>query len=194
MDIGCYQNIIYIMIKVAVGSKNPVKIKAVEKVFKRYFDDVIIYAVAIDSNLSRQPIGLKDVADGAYKRSISALERIEDASYGVGIEAGLIGFPYSVSGYLNIQVCVIIDRDGYLSIGSSAGFELPRDVVDKLLRDRDIELEDIMEELTGIPKIGEKLGAIHYLSKGSMSREDLSEQAVLTALIPFVNKELYWRE
>ena len=174
-----------------MGSKNPVKVRAVEKVFKKYFENVTIYSISIDSNLPRQPIGLKDVADGAYKRSISALEKVEDASYGVGIEAGLISFPYSISGFLNVQVCVIVDRKGYISIGSSAGFELPKNVVDKLLEDRSIELEDLMEELTGIPEIGEKFGAIHYLSKGLMSREDLSEQAVATALIPHINKKLY---
>jgi len=181
------------MIKVAVGSKNPVKIRAVEKVFNIYFKDVVICPVSIDSNIPRQPISLKDVTDGAYKRSISALKKVDNASYGVGIEAGLIKFPYSRSGFLNIQVCVIVDWRGYLSIGSSAGFELPGSVVDKLFEDKSIELEDIMEELTGIRKIGEKFGAIHYLSKGVMSREDLSRQAVITALIPHINRGLYQR-
>ncbi|RLF01622.1 MAG: hypothetical protein DRJ64_10385, partial [Thermoprotei archaeon] len=127
-------------------------------------------------------------------RSLYSLNKVKEASYGVGIEAGLIEYPLTSSGYLNIQVCVISDLDGHTSVGVSAGYELPRFIVNKIVNDPTIELEDIMEELSGIKDIGEKMGAIYLLSKGVMSRLDLSEQAVLTALIPFINKELYWRE
>jgi len=176
---------------VAVGSKNPVKVKAVEKVFKRFYKDIVIRSISIDTGLPRQPIGLEIVAKGAYLRSISALEKITGSSYGVGIEAGLIKYPYSSSKYLNIQLCVITDNKGYSTIGSSAGFELPKKIVDKLINNREIELEDLMEKITGIINIGKKGGAIQYLSKNFLTREDLSIQAVTTALIPHLNKELY---
>jgi len=176
---------------VAIGSKNPVKIKAVERVFKRFYENIVIKSVSIDTGLPRQPIGLEIVAKGAYIRSISALKKISGSSYGVGIEAGLIRYPYSSSNYLNIQLCIITDNEGYSTIGSSAGFELPKNIVDKLINNRGVELEDLMEEVTGIVDIGKKGGAIQYLSKNFLTREDLSIQAVITALIPHLNKELY---
>nr|BAL59131.1 hypothetical protein HGMM_OP3C286 [Candidatus Acetothermum autotrophicum] len=50
---------------------------------------------------------------------------------------------------------------------------------------------DVMSELAGIEKLGHKIGAIGYLSKGVLTREQLTEQAVLMALIPRLRPELY---
>jgi non-canonical (house-cleaning) NTP pyrophosphatase len=48
-----------------------------------------------------------------------------------------------------------------------------------------------MEVATGIEDIGEKMGAVGYLTKGKLNREELTEQAVLMALVPRIRKELY---
>lgn len=178
---------------VAVGSQNPIKINAVKNVFNKFFPNAAIVGIDVKTGLSKQPIGLSTIIRGAQMRSYLSLSNVKHAYYGVGIEAGLVKCSESSSGYLNIQVCVIKDINGYSSIGVSAGYELPKPIVDKIINNPSIELEDIMEELTGIDKIGEKMGAIYILSKGVMSRLHLSEQAVLTALLPFINKELYWR-
>lgn len=48
-----------------------------------------------------------------------------------------------------------------------------------------------MEALTGIDNIGERTGAIGYLSHGELDRCSLTEQAVLMAFIPRINEKLY---
>ena len=89
---------------IAVGSKNPIKVNAVEKVFKKYYKDVEVKSIDLSSKFPKQPIGLNNVINGAYKRAKYAISCVKDASYGVGIEAGLINFPFTITGYLNIQV------------------------------------------------------------------------------------------
>lgn len=53
------------------------------------------------------------------------------------------------------------------------------------------ELEHYAVELTGIREIGDKGGLIHYLTNGQISRTDLTEQCVITALVPWLHKEVY---
>jgi non-canonical (house-cleaning) NTP pyrophosphatase len=53
------------------------------------------------------------------------------------------------------------------------------------------ELEHYAEELSGIREIGDKGGLIHHLTKGVMTRTDLTEQCVMMALIPWLHKDVY---
>jgi hypothetical protein len=66
--------------------------------------------------------------------------------------------------------------------GTERGFVYPPRVLEEVLQGRTVG--EVMSELTGIEKIGHKGGAIGYLSKNLLTREQLTEQAVLMALIP----------
>ena len=59
---------------VAVGSTNPVKIKAVENVFRRVYGEVTVEARKVASGVSPQPFG-KETVKGAINRAKSALRR-----------------------------------------------------------------------------------------------------------------------
>ena len=48
-----------------------------------------------------------------------------------------------------------------------------------------------MEWLTGIESLGKKYGAIGFLTGKRVVRRDLTEIAVIMALIPWVNRKLY---
>ena len=67
---------------------------------------------------------------------------------------------------------------------------LPREAIEKLFREGR-ELERWAEEVSGITEVGDKGGLIHYLTEGRVNRTDLSEQCVVTALIPWFHRELY---
>jgi len=53
------------------------------------------------------------------------------------------------------------------------------------------ELELYAESLSGIDKIGDKGGLVHHLTKGMMTRTELTEQCVLMALIPRLHENIY---
>ncbi|MFQ6051577.1 MAG: inosine/xanthosine triphosphatase [Candidatus Hydrothermarchaeota archaeon] len=172
-------------IKVAVGSKNPVKIEATRKIFKRVFENVEIISCRVDTPL--QPFN-DEILINAIKRGKEALNKT-GADFGVGIEAGLTKNPHASTGYVDVQWCAIIDKEGKVFVGSSPGFEVPKRVIDEILNGK--EMEEIMEKVSGINKIGEKEGAIGFLSKGITDRLSLTEQCVLMALVPIISRSLY---
>ena len=60
--------------KILVGSKNPVKIEAVEETFLKYFKKVEVIGIEVDSNVPNQPIN-EETFEGAENRAL-ALKRI----------------------------------------------------------------------------------------------------------------------
>lgn len=176
--------------KVAVGSLNPVKIEAVENVLSKLYEDVEVFGVDVKSGIPDQPIGNKTI-EGALNRAKNARQKT-GADWGVGIEAGLFKVPYTQSGYVDIQWCVVVDREGRVTLGCNSGFEYPPQVIDAVFRDEK-EIGEVMDELTGIKDLGKKIGAIGILTKGHLNRTEMTEQAVLMAFIPRMNEKLYFK-
>lgn len=176
--------------RVAVGSSNPVKVKAVERAFSRFFSAQVIM-VPVPSGVSPQPVGLEETVSGAVSRARNALAAAEGAELGVGIEAGLIPVPGTISGYLDQQFAAIVDRKGRVTLGGGSSFEYPKAIVSRVLGEG-IEVGTAMDQLTGVHELGQKQGAIGYFSKGHLDRTALSEQAILMALLPRVNQEIYF--
>ncbi len=179
------------MVKVIVGSQNPVKVKAVKEIFELFFNNVRIISMKPKLSISEQPFSLIETLIGAIERAYLPLLEIDNADYGVGIEAGFIKIPGTITNYLKFEICCIADNEEGITIGFSSGFEFPPIVIHELLKGKVSEAEIVMERITGIEKIGEKMGAIGYLTKGFVKREDLSKQSVIMALIPRINKPLY---
>ncbi|MEM2897067.1 MAG: inosine/xanthosine triphosphatase [Candidatus Bathyarchaeia archaeon] len=176
---------------VIVGSDNPIKIKAVKNVLGSLFGKKLkVKGVKVNLRLSKQPIGLTGTLKGAIRRAEFAIGFEKNADYGIGIEAGLIKVPYTISGYMDQQIAAILDRDSCLTIGASSMFELPKSIVERILKE-DFEMEKVIEDLTGIKSIGEKQGAIGYFSYGKINRLKLTEQAVTMAFVPRMNKQTY---
>ncbi|MEM2924834.1 MAG: inosine/xanthosine triphosphatase [Methanocellales archaeon] len=175
--------------KVAAGTVNPVKIQAIKNVFSKIFRDVEVIPVPVDSKVGSEPFN-SEVIKGAIERAKQAYESRVDLA--IGIEAGLFRNPYTISGYLDIQYCAIYDGER-ITIGCGAGFEYPKKVIERVLREKK-EIGTVMEELTGIKDIGETIGSIGYLSKGILNRITLTEQAILMALIPRLNNKIYFED
>ncbi|MEN3035364.1 MAG: inosine/xanthosine triphosphatase [Candidatus Methanosuratincola sp.] len=178
---------------VAVGSSNPVKVQAVMNILSRLLPQVEVVMKEVSSAVPPQPIGVEETIRGAIWRARNALELEVSAEMGVGIEAGLVPVPHSISGWMDQQYAAIVDRRGRTTIGGGPSFEYPAEVVQKVLSAR-TEVGKVMEGLTGIEGLGRKQGAIGYFSKGALNRVRLSEIAVLMAMIPRLNEERYFIE
>jgi inosine/xanthosine triphosphatase len=165
---------------------NPAKVEGVKRAFTRYFPDIELRPVDSSMVARAQPKGLDEMTAGATMRAKYALSAA-GGSLGVGVEAGIFTIG---SIYFDNQVAAIADREGKVSLGHSAGYMLPHDAMDELLRSGR-ELERWAEEVSGIKEVGDKGGLIEYLTKGRMTRTDLSEQCVLTALIPWLQRDIY---
>ena len=177
---------------VAVGSENPVKVAAVRAVFSRIFSAVNVLAVKVNSGVPPQPFN-EDTVRGAVNRAKEALRRCH-ADFGVGIEAGLFSMPkvkFLKTGFVDVQWCAIADSEGRISLGCGPGFEHPPAVIERVLREG-VEIEQAFEALTGEKNIGERAGAVGFLSKNLTNRREITEMCVLMALIPMLNKQWYF--
>lgn len=178
---------------VVVGTSNPIKVKAVEKAFSKFFKNVEVIMRPVISKAPPQPIGLITVIEGAISRAKEALRMEEKANFGVGIEAGIIPIPYTISGYMDQQFVAIIDKYGRITIGGGPAFEYPSFITNRVVKEK-IEINNIMAEITGKQKIGREEGAIGYFSKNILNREIITEMAVIMALIPRINEDLYFNK
>jgi inosine/xanthosine triphosphatase len=171
---------------IAIGTKNPTKIEGIKRAFTKYYADVEFRPVDSTSVARAQPKGLDEMAMGATTRAKFALSKA-GGDFGVGVEAGIFAIG---ANYFDNQVAAIANPSGKTSLGHSAGFMLPRDAIEKLFREGR-ELERWAEEVSGINEIGDKGGIIQHLTKGRMSRIDLTEQCVTTALVPWLHRDVY---
>lgn len=172
------------MLRVHVGSHNLIKAQAVRAVFEKVFGPVEVYLVPVASGVPTQPFD-DETALGACER---ARRTLGDADFGVGIEAGLI-WHKSLRLYFDVQFCAIVSQDGKLTVGHGSGFVYPKSVIERVRKGHSVG--GVMSELSGIEQLGHKEGAIGYLSKNLLTREQLTEQAVLMALLPRLRPELY---
>ncbi len=178
--------------KILVGSKNPVKINAVRAAFERFFETVEVTGFDVQSGVSEQPLE-REVFEGAKNRALNLIElnkeRKINADFFVGIEGGigkLAGKWFSFGG-----VCVI-DKSGDEGYGTSALFELPQFIIDRLLNGE--ELGPVMDELQNQTNTKQKHGAIGFLTNGVMDRKELYVSGIITAMIPLIKKELFNKE
>lgn len=159
---------------IAVGSLNRVKVEAVRNVMEKIYGDVRITAVDVPSNVPEQPFE-EQTRQGAENR---AREALGDHDMAVGIEAGVFEFS---DGMYDIQQCCIVDRDGRATYGQGSGFRYPDEIAGRV---RDGEtVGDACRDLFGREGIGKKGGAIGMLSRGLLTRLELTEQSVTAAMI-----------
>jgi inosine/xanthosine triphosphatase len=178
-------------LRIGIGSSNPSKIEGVERAFRRYRKDFarpVFLPVETESGVPEQPLDSMQTARGALNRAVQSLEGND---MGVGIEAGLTRS--GIRGvFLDVQFCVLIDSSGEMTYGQGIGFQYPSSVTDALTSGKGTA-GALISELSGIPDVGRKTGAIGYLSRGVLSRSHITEDAVIAALLPRVNRELYVR-
>lgn len=174
-------------IRVAVGSDNPVKVEAVGVAARRLFGEADVRGFAVESGVPAQPFDAQ-TWEGARTRARLAAQRWPEADYGVGVEAGLVETP-PAGGPMDVQACVVVDRAGRFTYGHGPGFAYPGHLVGRLRTGETVG--DVMREVSGIEGIGQKEGAVGFLSRGHVTRVQLTEPAVLMAFLPRLRPELY---
>ncbi len=172
--------------QVAVGTLNPAKLAGIRTAFSKYFLDVELLPVDSTSVSKAQPRGLEEMTAGATARAKFALTKA-GGDFGVGVEAGIFTIGEV---YFDNQVAAIADPSGRVTLGHSAGYMLPREAMERLFEEGK-ELERWAEQVSGIDEVGDKGGLINFLTKGKMTRADLTEQCVITALAPRLQGDVY---
>ncbi len=175
--------------RVAVGSRNPVKLRGVERAFRELLGPAEVVGVSVDPGVPRQPVGLEETLRGALNRAQRALQAAP-SDYGVGVEAGyfrLAGHP------IEVQAAAVVDAWGRVGVGLSPGFPLPPPLVEAIERGEVGELEEAVDRAFGTRNVGEAGGLVSILTRGRVTREELTYLAVAMALTRFVNADLWTR-
>jgi inosine/xanthosine triphosphatase len=177
-------------VKVLVGSRNPVKIEAVEEAFRKYFGEVEVIGIDVKSHVPPQPVN-DETYIGAQSRAFQLKEINESESLGaeyfVGIEGGIAE---EFDKWFAFGCMCVVDKRGNAGFGTSPHFELPKSVSDQLLNG--IELGDVMDVLTNTENSKQHNGAIGYFTNGIMDRKELYVQGLIVAMVPFLHKKLYF--
>ena len=176
--------------KILVGSKNPVKLKAVEETFEMYYDSIEVLGINVKSNVSDQPID-DETFRGAENRARSLAllndDQKLDADFFVGIEGGISKI---YNNWFAFGVMCVMDKNGKQTFGTSAHFELPEIVTEELLKGR--ELGDVMDEIMREDNTKQKGGAIAFFTLGKMDRKELYIPGLISARVPFNHLSMYF--
>lgn len=171
--------------KIAIGSTNPVKIKATENVIKRIYGDFEIIPIEIETKVSHTPLTDDECVEGALYRANEAIKKT-NADLGIGMEGGIAK---RIDKHFLVGWCVVIDKNGDVALGHGGGIEVPESVMKKVLEGK--ELGTVMDEITGMDETKRKMGASGILTKGLTNRQEAWEEILIHTMAKKLNPELY---
>lgn len=174
-------------INVVVGSKNPVKIHCTQHAFEKAFPNASIHVlgVSVPSGVSDQPMSDKETYRGAMNRTRATKAAHPNADYWVGIEGGLEDEGSEMEAF----AWVTILSNSQKGQARTATFQLPKKIQELVRQGIELGVADDMVFNRSNSK--QSNGAVGILTHDLIDRAAYYEPAVVLALIPFVNEDLY---
>ncbi|MFD2036492.1 inosine/xanthosine triphosphatase [Belliella marina] len=172
---------------IIVGSKNPVKINSTDIGFHQAFDSAfLVEGLNVSSEVSDQPVGDEETYLGANNRAKNAKLVFPEADYWVGIEGGVD----EVNGEMHAFAWVVVlDRKGKTGKAKTATFYLPSVVTELVKGGMELGMAD--DQVFSRENSKQGNGSVGILTKGVVNRKEYYSQAVILALIPFLNESIY---
>lgn len=175
------------MKRVVVASQNPVKIDSVRRGFESLFGSGLFefFSTQVPSGVSDQPMTNLEALHGATNRAVNAKTQYPNADFWVGIEGGVVE---EEGGMTSASWVVIISHDK-IGKARTGTFFLPPAVAELIRAGKEMgEADDIV---FGRTNSKQQNGAIGLLTGDVLNRTAFYEQAVILALLPFRNPDLY---
>jgi inosine/xanthosine triphosphatase len=174
---------------VVVASKNPVKIEAARSGFSQIFPEIEIdvQGVSVPSGVAEQPQTDQETLLGAENRVEAAHVLFPDADYWAGIEGGIDRVEDGMTAF----AWIVIKNRHHTGKARTGAFFLPDQVVELINQGKELgEADDIVFNRSGSKT---ENGAIGILTNNIIDRTGLYTPAVIMALVPFINPDLYRR-
>lgn len=175
------------VLKVIVGSRNPVKIGAVRNALTALFPDHVLTCEGMHapSGVADQPMTAAETRQGAIQRMQYCQRHGSEADFYIALESGI---EMGEDGPGSVGYVAIAGGDR-VSVGRSAWLPVPPIAYKALLEGE--ELGDVMDRLFGTVNVKQQGGAIALLTGGHATREGTYTQAILLAMAPLLNPDLY---
>lgn len=170
-----------------VASTNPVKGSAALSAFERMFPDrkFSLDQVEVNSGVTDQPMSQAETLNGARNRALAAQKARPSAAYWVGMEGGV----EEKDGQLMAFAWMVVRSNKQVGESCTASFFLPPEVTRLIHSGKEMgEADDIV---FGLNDSKRNQGAAGILTHNVIDRMQLYEHALVLALIPFKNAELY---
>jgi len=171
--------------KVVIASHNPAKIRAVNKAFALQFpgEEIEYTPISVDSGVADQPLSDEETRHGARNRVQNAHELHPDANFWVGLEGGIETIDDQLMAFAWMAVLGPDQR-----IGEARTVTLPLPPAVKALVDQGLELGDANDKVFSTVNSKHQGGAFGLLTNGIYTREGVYTEALVIALVPFVNR------
>lgn len=178
----------YKLKKVYIGSENPVKVASTRKGFKeanKNISEFEFIGKSVSSGVSDQPMTNNETLKGAETRAKNLKAKFSDGDFYVGIEGGI----QTIGDHMEAFAWVVILDQKMVGKAQTSTFELPPKIVELINQGMELGLADDMVFQRENSKQGN--GAVGILTNNVIDRVEYYRHAVILALIPFLNKELY---
>ncbi len=175
------------MFRLVIASNNPVKLRAALAGFQLAFpaEQFQTSSVSLPSGVPDQPVGNHQTLQGALNRAQAARAVLPEADYWIGIEGGVEWDGPDLYAFAWVVVC----SQTLTGRGRTGTFLLPPQVAQLVGQGMELgHADDIVFQRSNSKQ---EDGAIGLLTRNLLDRAGLYEHAVLLALVPFFNPELY---
>lgn len=173
--------------KIAVGSTNPVKIKATRQAFLKVWPKKKweVVGIEVESGVSSQPKSDLESIRGATNRARGALKQAK-SDYGVGIEGGIS----KINGiWFDTAWIVVLDKKGRKGIGSTINMPTPPSFIKKV--EKGMEVGHIDDEVFKKQNSKHQEGHFGLMTKNALTRKSAYIEGVISALVPFIHPGLF---
>ena len=150
--------------------------------------DFTISGIQASSEVSDQPFGIEETLKGAKNRVKNAKISFPEAQFWVGIEGGVAS---DSNGMFAFAWVYIEDVQGKKCQAQTGTFYLPPAVAE--LVESGMELGHADDLIFSQQNSKQKGGSVGLLTKQKITRIEYYTPAIILALIPFVNRELYFK-
>ena len=175
--------------KILMGTKNPGKIQGAKEAFEKYFNNVEIEGIPVNSDISDQPFNeeifqgaknrVKNLKDYANKNNIQA-------DFYIASEGGIQNL--TCDDWIEFNAAVIEDKNGYQSMGMSQGFPIPEKYIDEI---KEKELGKVMDRIFKGHELNKGQGGIGLLTHGEITRIDLTRNDFIMSLTKHINSDIW---
>lgn len=173
---------------IIVASKNPVKIDAALQGFQEMFpeEEFSIEGVDVESGVADQPMTDKETLQGAQNRAENAQKEMPGADFWVGLEGGVDFYNEKMAASAWMYV---LSREGKVGTGKTGIFFLPPKITELISQGYEMGVANDM--VFNDENSKQKGGGVSFLTHGIIDRKRYYTEAIIFALIPFKNTDLY---
>jgi inosine/xanthosine triphosphatase len=186
--------------RIALGSDRAAKIMAVRAAVARVAEvdltwtDASVVARKVQTDAPAMPLNDWQLMSGARQRALAVqdilIEQKLEADLYVGLEGGFHSIQLEGEWHTFLRGWAFVTDGERGSFGMSPSISVPDAIVESVVKGKR-ELGVVIDEVAGMRDVRSKQGAWGVLSRDLLTRSMSFEAALIAALAPFYNRQMY---